>query len=106
MKLRTRVRPKKIIANGEIPSLLFAEPSLAYATVNTVAEWVIEHEHVPNEWLPNIAAFLQAEGLDAEHALLFLRTLGRRPMLSYRMRSIPEYRKTCGKLVDLRLAAM
>ena len=106
LSLRTRVRPKQIIQKGEIPSLLRAEPSFAYATVNAVAEWVVNAKRVPDAWLPNIARFLMAEGLDAEHVLLFLRHLARRPLLAHRMKALETYRTLVGRLVDMRLAAL
>jgi len=106
MRLRTRVRPKQIISKGKIPSMLRAEPSFTYATVNAVAEWIVDAPEIPDAWLPNIAAFMQADGLDAEHALLFLRHLSRRPRLTQRMKRLPDYRSLCGRLVDLRLASL
>jgi hypothetical protein len=104
LRLRTRVKPKQIIAEGKIPSMLRAEPSFAYAMVNSVAEWVVNAERVPDAWLPHIAAFLNADGLDAEHAFLFLRQLARRPVLVHRLKGLTAYRDLCGRLVDMRLA--
>ena len=88
----------EVIAQGKIPSLLRAEPSYAYAMVNAVAEWVVNSERIPDGWLPNIAAFLRADGLDAEHALLFLRHLSRRPVLMHRMKALPAYRDLLGEI--------
>jgi MoxR-like ATPase len=104
LRLRTRVKPKQIIVEGKIPSMLRAEPSFAYAMVNAVAEWVVKAERIPDAWLPHIPAFLNADGLDAEHAFLFLRQLTLRPLLVHRLKGLDAYRELCGRLVDMRLA--
>ena len=105
LRLRAKVRPRQIVADGQIPSLLQTEPSMAYAIVHTVAEWLTDGRDVPDAWLPNVVRFVQADGLDAEHAILFLRTLSRQPRLVHRLRGMESFRALAARWVDLRMAA-
>ncbi len=99
-----KIDPARVILKGKMIDFTLrkhAEPSFIYAAIFAVANWLVHEEEIPDEALPNVVQFVQANGLDPEFGFLFLRHINKRADLIARLRPFPEYRALAKELVLL-----
>jgi hypothetical protein len=104
LRIYQRVNAQRIVLKGtamDFSKGKHAEPSFVYAAVFSVAAWLVRASAVPDAALPNIVGFMGSKGLDPEYVFLFLRQLKANAALLNRLKTIPDFRKLAGQLVNL-----
>ncbi len=110
VRLYEQVRPDRILLTGKLPDFTrgrAAEPSRVHATVHAVADRLRQHgDELDDPSLDHLVAFLQAPGLDPEHALIALSRFWRAEPLASRLRGHPGFRAFAADLVNLHPAVV
>ena len=103
LALYGRLDPVKVIADGRVVDFTRgrnSDPSFAHAAVWAIVDWVKAQPAFEPAWSEGMTRFLEAPGLDPEHAVVLLRAVAERPDVRGALDAHPRFRAFAGELVQ------
>lgn len=106
-RVTSKADPLAILHGAKLPDFRIgplADPSVKIAILDAVASHLSQEDPLPPKWLERTVELLRAPGIDAEHAVLFLRRL--RPPVCRELEKIKAFAPLARLLVDVQLAVL